>query len=61
MPGKKKIDKRGLRNLKNLSHECNEDNEVTLVYCRTCPKYYLSGNCNDSPRSRDKYISMLPV
>ena len=41
--------------------KCNEDNEVTLVYCRTCPKYYSSGNCNDSPRFREKWINMLLV
>ena len=32
MPSKKNVDKWRLKNLKNLSHECNENDEVTFVY-----------------------------
>ena len=41
MPSKEKVDSWGI---KNLSDECNEDDEVTLVHCATCCNYYSSGN-----------------
>ena len=49
MPSKKKV---GSLGLKNLSHEFNEDDGITLIYCKTCCNYYPFVNSNDGIGSR---------
>lgn len=56
MPSKKRIDS---CDFKNASHESNDNDEVTLIYCKTYSNCYTSGNSKDDPGLRHKWGNMV--
>ena len=48
MPNRKKVESWGFN---NLGFECNDDGEVTMIFCKTCCEYYSSNKISSSSSS----------
>ena len=60
MPNRKKVESWGFN---NLGFECNDDGEVTMIFCKTSREYYSSNKISSSSSSTfikaqvDKFVT----